>query len=130
MNDGIPRGFEGPWFACLAPLLGADLLDCAITWHYSVDRGWWPAVLLVMLMLSILYAGVASATIVLTAYRRLAAVLFQHVVLGLALVAVTLDYYLAKSGWLAAHSDDAILAIYLCSYLILLWRCLGLRRRN
>jgi hypothetical protein len=105
MKNAIVEDQRGYFFlACLIPLLATDLIRILVSYHYSVDRGMWPVVLLIWVGVSFLYSGMAYLLAHLTRHYNVALALRNHALLGLVLVAYTFTYYLAKPDWLAVNS--------------------------
>jgi hypothetical protein len=64
----------------------------------------WPVALLIWIGVSFVYSGMAYLFAYLTRHYDVALALRTHTFLGVALVAHTFAYYLAKPDWLAVNS--------------------------
>jgi hypothetical protein len=83
MNNGIVEDQRAYFFlACLIPLLATDFIRILVSYHYSVDRGMWPLVLLIWVGVSFVYSGMAYLLAHLTRHFNVALALRTHVLLG------------------------------------------------
>ena len=131
------------FFVCIVPLLAADVVRILITYYYSVDRGMWPLILVVMFGVSFFYSGLVYFLAHLTRHYPVTVALLHHSLLAAVLAAHTLAFYVAKPDWLAVNngslrlttfqtvvfSDWAPWSIYALFYLILGAQLHKFRRR-
>lgn len=135
MDNGFVENQRAHFFlACLIPLIVTDFVRILVSYHYSVDRGMWPLVLLIWIGVSFVYSGMAYLLAHLTRHFNVAVGLRISALLGLALVAHTLAYYLAKTDWLAVnrfiYHDWTPWAFYLFFYVVLIVRQLVFKRQG
>jgi len=100
---GKQTGYEPKifFFTCLAPLFVSDLVRTLITYHYSIDGGLWPLILIIMSGISVLYSGLVYLLGRLAGHYPIRAVLFQNSLLGTVLVAHAVVFFLETPNWLA-----------------------------
>lgn len=130
--------------ACLVPVLAANLLCVLVAVRYSVDRGMWPLLLVMLTVLSIVYAAVACLPAARAWHYDAALALALAALLGAVLVAHSFAYYLLAPDWNAVRTGGLRLtllqrlvfgawmpwAIYLAVFLVLAWKLGAFRRQD
>lgn len=128
------------FLACLCPLLAADVLRTGIMYYYSVDRGFWPLFLGLMMSFNVVFSTCSFAVARARHYSDTLTALRFHAVLACVLVGQTLTFYLVRPDWLAvnnglrsltlleraANSDLTICAIYIVA--LALWTVRSIKR--
>ena len=112
MNKRTFNNWRAFFFACLLPLLVADLVITLIMYHYSVDRGLWPVFLSLMVCVSFLYSGLAYVVAEMTQNLSTAMALQHQILFATVLVVFELIFWLAAPEWLAVNDGEVQLTLF------------------